>query len=464
MATIIRENIAPLNDKLVVTLNKEDYLPAFEKQLKQYAKSANIPGFRKGMVPSGMIKKMYGAGIFNEQVIKKVDEEINKYIQENKVAILAQPIPLNDNEFSLDVNNPQDYEFQFEIGLQPEVNIDPKNIEVTRYVIDITDKMIDEEIDRLQFRFGEYTTPEIIESPEALISVAIETADGSHKGDSVFNLKDVAKSQQKEFTGKKVGDEITLQLNKAFKDEILTRVISDLKLEKGNKEDEKKEAKITITKIGLLEKAALNEDFYKKVYPAKELKTEQEFRDELKNDLNAYFVQQSNAQIHDQIYHQLVDHTTLDFPETFLKRWIVVSGEGKKTQEDADKEYPAFVKQLQWALISSKLSSDNNVQVEQEELKDFARGQLLSYLGGQMGLNGNESWIDDYTNRMLGDRKFIEDAHGQIRINKLFNALEKQVSDTKKNISEEEFANLLKQHSHEHNHDHEHEHEHEHVH
>lgn len=458
MATITRENIAPLNDKLVVNIQKQDYLPAFEKQLKQYAKSANIPGFRKGMVPAGMIKKMYGAGIFNQEVIKTVDEEINKYIRDNQLAILAQPIPLDNTPVDLDVSNPQDYAFEFEIGLQPEVNIDPKSVNVIRYDVEITDKMIDEESARLQARFGEYTTPETIDAPDTVISATIETVDGTNKGDTAFNLKDVAKSQQKEFTGKKIGDEITVVLGKAFKDDILNRVLSDLKLDKESKDDAKKEAKISITKIGLLEKAPLNEEFFKKVYPAKEITTEQAFRDELKNDLKVYFAQQASAQVQDQIYHQLVDHTALEMPEAFLKRWIVVSGEDKKSEEDANKEYPVFAKQLQWALISSKLSSDNNVQVAPEELKDFARGQLLSYLGGQMGLNGDESWIDDYTNRMLGDRKFVDDAHGQIRISKLFNALEAQVNAKEQKISEEDFAELVKKHSHEHHHEHEHAH------
>lgn len=454
MATIIRENLAPLNDKIIVTIQQQDYLPAFEKQLKQYAKSANIPGFRKGMVPAGMIKKMYGAGIFNQEVIKTVDEEINKYIQDNQLAILAQPIPLEDKPVNLDVNNPQDYHFEFEIGLQPDVTIDLKKINVTRYDVEITDKMIDEEVDRLQSRFGEYSTPETIEDLETIISADIAIQDEENKGNTAFNLKDVTKSQQKEFIGKKVGDLVNIQLAKTFKDDILKRVLTDLKLDKESETDAKKQAALTITKIGLLVKAAVDEALFEKVYPGKEIKTEQAFRDALRDDLKQYFAQQASAQIHDQVYHQLVDDTTLDLPQTFLKRWIVASSDGKKTAADADEEYPAFAKQLQWALISSKLSNENNIQVLPEEMKDFARGQLMSYLGGQMGLNGDESWIDDYTNRMLGDKKFVEDAHGQIRISKLFNQLEKQVNATEQKISEEDFSQLLKKHSHEHEHAH----------
>ncbi|HEU0226921.1 MAG TPA: trigger factor [Arachidicoccus soli] len=450
MATITRENLAPLNDKLVVTILKDDYLPTFEKSLKGYAKNANIPGFRKGMVPAGLVKKMYGQGILSEEVIKAVDAEINKYIQENKLQILAQPIPLEEQPVNFDVNNPTDYSFEFEIGIQPEANIDVKGIKVKRYQVEVTDKMIDEEIERLIARFGKYNTPETVEAEDTIISADIQVTEGENKGDTAVNLKDIAKTQQKEFKGKKVGDTITVQLDKAFKGDILNRVLSDLKLDKENKEDAKKEATLTITKIGLLEKAALDEELFKQVYQTKEIKTEEAFRAALKEDLANYFAQQASGQIHDQIYHHLTDHISIELPEPFLKRWIVVSSEGKKTQVEADEEYPAFAKQLQWAIISSKLSEDNEVKVEQQELKDFARHQLMSYLGGQMGLNGDESWMDEYVNKMMGDRKFIDDAYGQIRIGKLFGELEKQVTAKDETITEEKFAELLKEHQHAH--------------
>src|SRR3954451_8812573 len=131
MASVSRENIALLNDKLSIRLSKEDYLPAFEESIKKYAKSANIPGFRKGMVPSGMIKKMHGSSVFADEVIKTVEKELTKYIQEEKPAIIGQPLPLDFDARQLDMNNPADYVFAFEIGLKPPINIDLKNITVT---------------------------------------------------------------------------------------------------------------------------------------------------------------------------------------------------------------------------------------------------------------------------------------------------------------------------------------------
>jgi trigger factor len=143
-------------------------------------------------------------------------------------------------------------------------------------------------------------------------------------------------------------------------------------------------------------------------------------------------------------------------PEAFLKRWMKLSSEGKKTEEEIEKDVVDFKKQLQWALISSKLSSDNDVKVDAQDLKDFARHQLLSYLGGQMSLQGNEAWIDEYVNKMMADKKFIDDAHGQIRIGKLFEVLEGQVAAKDQPISEKEFTEMVQKHQHEHHHEHQH--------
>src|SRR5260221_361714 len=138
MATISRENIELLNDKLTVNLNKQDYMPSFEKSLKTYAKNANIPGFRKGMIPSGLIKKMYGQSVFTEEVLRTVEKELNEYMTKEKLDIFAQPLPYENDSRQLDMNKPEDYAFAFEIGLKPDLNIDLDNLSGTFYKIQVT--------------------------------------------------------------------------------------------------------------------------------------------------------------------------------------------------------------------------------------------------------------------------------------------------------------------------------------
>ena len=194
MATISRENISKLTDKLTVTVSASDYLPAFEQLLKKHAKSANIPGFRKGLVPAGMIKKMYGKGVFTEEVLRSVEKELNHYMQTEKLDIFGQPLPLETDAGQLDMNNPADYVFAFEIGLKPHLNVDLKDITVTRHKIDVTNTMIDEEVEKLKIRNGKMTDPEEVTIDDNVLNVTFIEADadgqpivdGISKGNSVL--------------------------------------------------------------------------------------------------------------------------------------------------------------------------------------------------------------------------------------------------------------------------------------
>src|SRR5829696_5063031 len=177
MATVTQQDVAPLHKQLSITLNKEDYLPSFEKSLKDYSKKANIPGFRKGMVPAGLIKKMYGSSLFTDEVLRTVDKEVFNYIETEKLEIFAQPLPVDFNLQQLDVNNPENYTFTFEVGMKPEVQVpDLAKESIKRYKITVTDEMVAEEAERLKSRYGNMTEPESVEGDETVLNVTfIET-------------------------------------------------------------------------------------------------------------------------------------------------------------------------------------------------------------------------------------------------------------------------------------------------
>lgn len=453
MASVTRENIGLLNDKLTVQLSKEDYYNGFEQSLKKYAKTANIPGFRKGMVPAGLVKKMYGQGVFNDEVLRKVEAELNTYLSTEKVDIFAQPLPLDNDAAKLDMNNPVDYSFAFEIGLKPEVAVDTKQIQVTRYKINVTDEMVQEEVERLQVRNGKMTEPETVTGDDNVLNVKfIETdeagneIEGGISKDNSLLVKYFEESFRKNFIGKKNNDTVLIQLSKAFEDKERDAILEDLGL---TKEDAGKYFKLLITKVGLVEKAEMDEAFFLAVYPNNEIKTEADFRAAVKAEIEAHFDQQARNQIFDQIYHHLVDHTSMEFPEGFLKRWLQTGGEQPKTAEEADKDYPTFANQLKWTLVSSKLIEENKIEVLPDDIRDFAKQQLFSYMGGQLGaLGDNQQWVDDYANRMMQDRKFVEDSYHRISTDKLFHALESQVSAKEEPISAEDFAKKLHHHHH----------------
>ena len=458
MATVTRANIGQLHDKLTVKLDKTDYLPSFEKALKEYGRKANIPGFRKGMVPAGLIKKMYGPSLFTDEVLKTVDRELISYLQQEKVDIFAQPLPLETDLQQLDVNNPLDYTFHFEIGLKPEVKLpDLAKAKTTRYVVEVTEEMINNEVTRLQNRYGNMKDQEVIDSEENVINVNFVEADkegnpveGGITKDNSLLVKYFSAKPRKSWMGKKTGDAITLQLSKAFEEKELDFILGDLGLDKNDKTAADKFFNIVITKVGLLEKKELNEEFFTQLYPGGEVKTETDFRNKIKEEIQAYWNGQATNQLHDQLYHELLDHTKLEFPAPFLKKWLQTQGENPKTAEEAEAEYPKFENQLKWTLITEKIVNDNAIQVDPQEVRDFAKQQLFSYMGGGAGMADDQPWVNDYTERMMKDRRFVEDAFNRIQTQKIFEWGTTQLKPTDKKIDAEAFTKMVEEHQHHH--------------
>jgi len=369
MATVTRENIGLLHDKLTVKLNKEDYLPSFEKKLKEYSKTANIPGFRKGMVPVGMVKKMYGSSIFTDEILKSVEKELYTWLNTEKPEVFGQPLPLQNDMRGMDMNNPADFEFGFEMGLKPEYTLaEIAKAKVTLHKVKATDAMVDEEIGRMQVKGGKMTEPETVDNEENVLNILFTEADkdgavvegGVSKENSVI-LKYLTAATQKKFMGKKVGETVTVQLSKAFDADKLEMFLQDLGFDKDDKEAAKKYFNLEIVKIGLVEKRELTEDFFKEIYPGKEIKTEAELRGAIKEEIENYWTAQSRNQLQDQLYHYLLDETKMEFPEEFLKRWLQTGGDKEKTPEEVEKEFPAFSNQLKWTLISDKLIKENKL-------------------------------------------------------------------------------------------------------
>ena len=453
MAKVTRENIAKLTDKLTVTLDKADYLGNFEVSLKKYAKTANIPGFRKGMVPAGLVKKMYGQSVFTDEVLKTVESELNSYLQAEQLDIFAQPLPLDSELRNMDVNNPESYTFAFEIGLKPAVDIDVKKVKVTRYKINVTDQMLQDELERLQIRSGKMTEPEAVTGDDNVLNVKFVECDksgaaieGGITKDNSLLVKYFEPNFRKNLIGKKNDDNVVLQLGKAFETKEKEAILADLGLTDA---DADKYFSLQITKVGLVEKAEMNAEFFASVYPNAAIATAEEFTAEVKKEMEAYYDAQSRNQIHDQIYHHFVDHTPMELPEGFLKRWLQTGGEKPKTEAEAEADYPSFASQLKWTLVSSKLAADNKIEVMPDDIRDFAKQQLFSYMGGQLGaLGDNQQWVEDYANRMMQDRKFVEDSYHRISTEKLFGIIETQVTAKEESISAEDFAKKLHNHHH----------------
>ena len=454
MATVARENIGLLNDKIIVKVSKEDYLPNFEKKVKEYSKTANIPGFRKGMVPTGMIKKMYGPSIYTDEILKTVEKQLYTYLDNEKPEIFAQPLALDADIRKLDHNNPVEYEFGFEIGLKPVFDIAPfDKADVVLNNVAVTDQMVQDEVNRMVIKGAKNVEQETVNGEAAVLHLLFtqsdeegNAADGK-KLNTVVTVKDLMPDVQEQFKGKKKDDAVIIQLSKAFDKEKLDKFVKSMELDKEELEGEEKYFKLTIEKIELPVNRELDEEFFNEVFPGAAVATEEEFRKKLREEIEQYWDGQSRNQLHDQLYHYLLDKTTMEFPDRFLKRWMQVGGEERKTAEQAEDEFPSFSKQLKWTLISDKIVKDNKLQVSAEELKESMKREVMQYFGS-MSLGDDTSWLDSYVDRMMKDEKQTDATYRRLITDKLFAWVQSKVTPTEKQVTSEDLTAM--QHNHQH--------------
>jgi trigger factor len=453
MATVVRENIGLLNDKLTVKLTKEDYLPAFDKKLKEYSKTANIPGFRKGMVPVGMVKKMYGPGIFSDEVLRTIEKELYAYLDKERPDIFAQPLPLENEMSKLDMNSPSDIDFSFEIGLKPAYTLaDFGKGKFTRNNVNVTDEMVNEEIERMRLKAGKMQEKEAIDNEEDVANVlfaecdenAIEIEGGISKENSVI-VKYFNPKMQKQLMGKKVGDSFVFQLASTFEGDKLEMMLQDLGFAKDDAAAAEKYFNLTLKTIGVVTKRDLDESFFDEVYPGKGIKTEAELQAGLRDELEKYWASQTRNQLHDQIYHFLLDDTKMEFPKPFLTRWLKTGGDKERTQDEAELEYPTFEGQLKWTLISDQIIKENKLEVKDEEIRESMREEVSRYFG-QMSMGQDMSWLDSYLDRMMKDEKQLDATYRRLITEKLFGYVETQTKPTDKKVTVEEL--LATQHKH----------------
>lgn len=457
MATVTKENIGLLTEKLIVRVEKDDYLPSFEKAIKTYSKKATIPGFRKGMVPAGMVKKMYGSSVFTEEVIKTVEKSLQDYMQNEKLEIFAQPLPLADNDASrLDMNQPSDYAFSFEIGLKPEFSLpDLGSAPLTRYKVIVTDEMVAEQVAAVVKENRIYTDADAIPSGEFDIDVKlVETdAEGNETEGGInkqyhFIHTDFTPAFREQLSGKTKEDSVVFQPAAVLEEASREMFIKAAAPDADATQVADKSIKMTFEKIEASKDPEMNGDLYDKILPETPLHSEEEFRNEIKKIIEQQWEAPSRDQLHDQIFHVLVEQTQISFPESFLKRWMLTNEEKPKTPEQVEEEYPNFVKGLQWSLITGKIEQENNIDVSREEIEQAAKGQLMGYFRGNPGFDFDQPWVNDYVQRMMKDKKFVDDTVRRIEVEKVFEWCDTQIHPAESPISVEEFAKLREGHNH----------------
>ena len=451
MATVTRENIGNLHDKITVKLGKEDYMPTFEKTLKQYAKNANVPGFRKGMV-----RKMYGQSLFGDEVLRSAGAKLEEYLGNEKLSIFAQPMMMaNEQPLSLDMNNPNEVDFSFEIGLKPEFNVPAleNKTKLTRYKISVSDKMLEDEIERIKRRYGKVEDQVSVIGKDDILYTTFHPCDaeGNITGDGVDDtslMEKMPAKLQEMLMGKKANDTVVFRPADVAEGAELQSFMKDpikqpLEAAEGY-------FKLTITKVGMLIPADLNVELFTQVFPNDAMTTEAEFKERIRTELSKEYVRISNERLQNEMYELLVHSTPVPLPESFLKRWMREGGEKRKSAEEVENEYPSFVHQLLWTLISDKIIIDNKIEVSLEEVNSDIKTRVLAYFG--METDEDAPWMEGYMAKVAKDQKTLDETYRRLLFDKLFQHLEKQFSVEEKEVGEEEFFKLPDPHAVHHHH------------
>ena len=434
---ITQEKISDLKSLVRIKLSKEDYEPKVTDAIKKLAKKADIKGFRKGMVPMGVVKKMYGNSVLAEEINKDLNDQMWKYLQDNKIDILGQPIPAPDQAMlDIDINNMADVDFAYEVGLAPEIDLSyiDNAPAFTKYKIAIEDKMVNEEIERITKRFATYEYPENVEAND-ILSITIEelNADGSLKEGGISTVSSVMmdlikKDQQADFLALTKGASIEKNVWDIIdrdKEGIAKNILNLTDLTKIDEVGT--HFKLTLNNITRSKAAEINEEFFVKAYGENGPKTEEEMRQNIKTELDAYFDGQTDGYLVNDIYKAVIENITFPLPDDFMKRWIKMANEKNVSDEEIEKDYPRFAKQLRWDLITRKVIRENNIENTPEEVSERVRmntiQQLYSY--GLRDLGGD--WVEQFIAKQMSDKEQIKQTGEQLLTDKVMQHLKSKV-------------------------------------
>ena len=432
---ITKKDIDSLNAVLTVAVKEEDYSGKVQKILTDYRKTANIPGFRKGHVPMGMVKKQYGKAVLVEEVNKILQEALHNYLTEEKLDVLGNPLPKNDTQIDWDT---PDFSFDFELGLSPQFEVDVVGKKaINHYNIVADDKMINDQVTSIRKQYGKLIAKNEVEKNDEITGVFTSEEKGIDKNTS-FPLEIIkGKTQVKKFIGAKVGDVLVLKTKGLFADDHQNQTYLDVSNDEAQGLDI--EVNFEIKEVNQREMAELNQDFFDKIFGKDLVKTEKELKAKIKEDAERQFVQQSDQKLMDEVVESLISSTKFDLPGEFLTRWIQSSGEKPMTEEEAKVEYEKSEKGLRFQLIEGKIRKDNDIQVSFEELKDHSknliRGQMAQY--GQA--NPSEEELDSIAARIMSNQEEVKKLSEQLNSQKLLKFFKETTKLKTKEITYDKF-------------------------
>ena len=433
---ITREDIDALNAVVKVDIVKEDYSDKVEKILTDYRKSANIPGFRKGHVPMGMVKKQYGKAVLVDEVNKLLQDALKKYMTEEKLDVLGSPLPKSQDDLDWDADS---FSFEFELGLAPKFEVELKGkTPITQYTIVADDKMIDGQVEHIQKQYGKLISEEAVSKDSEITGVfANEEKEINNK--ATFTLDKIkSKTAEKSLIGAKVGDVVTLKTKGLFHDD--HDLIKFLKVAHDDAHGLDVAVSLTIEEVNKRELADLDQELFDKLFGKDVVTSVTDLKAKIKEDSEKQFGQQGDQKFLNDVTEYLVEHTKFDLPATFLQKWMQTAGEDELDADQAKEEYENSEKSMRYQLIEGKLIEKYNLQVTFDDLKTFAKDMIKVQMAqfGQMDPQDKE--LEDIAARILSNRDEVKRLSEQLMSQKLLELYKNETHLKVKEITYDDFV------------------------
>jgi len=434
---VSRKDIDKLNSILSVSIDKVDYDSNVEKVLTDYRKRANIPGFRKGHTPIGLIKKQYGLSVKVDEINKLMQKTLNDFLKDEKIAILGNPMPMEQADLDWSSEN---LIFNFEIGLSPEFEVSFKNKKaIPSFEVNVDSKMIDDQIKNMQNQYGKLVSKNTIEDGLE-ITGTFTNEELEVNNPSTFQLKNIKEKSNKEaFKNLKTGESIDLKTKKLFNED--SDLSFHLKLNDQNK-DEINEVKFLLKEINERQPADLDQELFDKLFGKDAIKSVTEFKDKLKADAEANFVNQTDQKLLNDINDYLIENTKFDLPVSFLKKWMMTAGENKLSEKEAEEEYVKSEKGLRYQLIEAKILEENEIKIDFEQIKNFSK-DLIKIQMKQYGQNNpDDKELDSISERVLSNKEEVKRISDQLLSQKLIKLFKSNLKFKNNKVSYEKFIEM----------------------
>ncbi|MCX2719092.1 trigger factor [Lentiprolixibacter aurantiacus] len=433
---ITKEQIDDLNAVVKVDITREDYQDKVEKILKDYRRQANIPGFRKGQVPMGLIKKQYGKAVLVDEVNKLIQDNLNNYLTEEKLDVLGNPLPKQQDNFNWDAD---EFSFEFELGLAPEFEVNLKTKKsIPHYKIVADKKMVSEQVDRIKRQYGKLVSKAVIEKGFEVTGNFSNESEEINRDSTIELDKIKSKKALDALVGSKVGDTVTLKTKGLFKEDYLLPSVLGVSGEKA--EGLNIDVDFTIQEINEREPAELTTELFDRLFGEGTVSSEEEMRAKIKEDAEKQFEQQADQKLLNDVTERLIDTVKFELPVEFLQKWIQTTGEKTLSEEEAKDEYEKSEKGLRYQLIEGKIIKDNNIELQFDELKEFAKGFIKSQMAQYGQMNPSDEDLEPILMRVLSNQDEVKRLSEQLMSKKLLDLYKEKANLKVKEVTYDNFV------------------------